>query len=109
MESTTKVVTVPLGSVKDILAKHGVGVGEIDSLLRFLTQIWLANEPDSQEDLTKETISLLKLDPVIFQMLLLEILPNLVEIGLLVYVAIEGESLSSFSIKDHVISLELFQ
>jgi hypothetical protein len=108
LEPKTKVVTVPLGPVKDILTNHGVGVTEVDTLLNFLVQIWLANEPDVQEDLTKDTIDLLKLDPAVFQLLLLEVLPHLVEIGILVYSAIQDATLSSFSIKDHVISLELF-
>ncbi|MNG46931.1 hypothetical protein D3C79_47950 [compost metagenome] len=108
MEPKTKVVTVPLGMVKDIFTNHGLGVAEIDTLLNFLVQIWLANEPDIQEDLTKDTIELLKLDPAVFQLLLLEVIPHLVQIGILVHSAIKDATLSSFSIKDHVIYLELF-
>lgn len=108
MESKTKVVTVPLGPVKDILTNHGLGVSEVETLLTFLVQLWLANEPDVQEDLTKDTIELLKLDPAVFQLLLLEVLPHFVQIGILVHSAIQDSTLSAFSIKDHVICLELF-
>lgn len=104
----TEIETVPLGDVQTIFYKHGVSEAATTGMITFLIKVWLGNEHEMHADLTKECINLLELDELSTNMLIIEALPELLNIAALVHDAQQGRSLAAVSVKTHVISLEFF-
>lgn len=105
----TEVVTVPLGDVWNIFHNHGLPETDTHTLLVFLVKLWLANEHDMHEDLTKDTIKLLELGELTEQLLYIEVLPLLLPMAALVHDSQEdGKTIAAISVKHHVISLEYY-
>lgn len=103
----TEIVTVPLGNVRATFAKHGVSEAETTTVLTFLVKIWLANEHDVHDELTRDTIHLLNLgDELTEQMLLMEVMPMLIPIASAVHDSQEDRVLAGLDVKPYVLILE---
>jgi len=102
----TEVATVPLGMVQSVFHKYGVSESETITLLTFLVKIWLANEHDVHEELTKDTILLMELDELTKQMFVVEVLPLLIPIATSVHDSQEDRAIIGISIKPYSIVLE---
>lgn len=104
-----KQVSIPLGTAIEVFEKHDVAESNAIVLVNFLIKIWLTNPIQDHERLVKSSLEMLDLDELIEQMLVVEVLPLLAEIGKQVYTATLSGAITTFSVNKHTILLEYAQ
>lgn len=104
-----KQVSIPLGKTIDVFVKHDVLESNAIVLINFLVKIWLTNPIQDHERLIKSSLEMMELDSLVEQMLIVEVLPFLTEIGKQVYTATLDGAITTFSVNKHTILLEYSQ
>jgi len=104
-----KQVSVPLGKTVDVFVKHDVQESNAIVLINFLVKIWLTNPIQDHERLIKSSLEMMDLDELVEQLLIVEVLPFLAEIGKQVYTASLDGAITTFSVNKHTILLEYSQ